>query len=73
MRLAKTTVTDKDGHTSPAIVAACDCGHDTFHVFQLQGQKHMHLECAECYTSHCPGGICDLPQAEEPCRKTKGS
>jgi hypothetical protein len=63
--LVLTAGTATDGTTGavqPCRWAFCDChgergrgGH--FLVFQVDGQTHLHLQCVDCGTSFCPGGI----------------
>jgi hypothetical protein len=51
-------------HTQPGKdfaghVFQCDgCGAEPMIVFQIEGQDHLHLECAECGMSFCPAGAC---------------
>ena len=47
------------GHKLPAVVLRC-CGQDRFHVFQLAGQQHPHLQCCSCGTSYCAGGCANM-------------
>lgn len=51
------------GAPHPALVAKCECNErNTWHVFQLAGQAHFHLQCAFCGVSHCPFGLeCGRP------------
>jgi hypothetical protein len=46
--------------------AVCDCGHDLFVVFQIEGQNHFHLQCESCGSSHCPmGGGCHADEDDD--------
>ena len=31
---------------------------NVFHIFQLEGTGHFHLQCLYCSTSYCPFGNC---------------
>ena len=45
----------------------CDvCGQQTFHIFQVVGQKHPHYVCAECATPFCPFGEDCKPPMPDP-------
>lgn len=49
-------VTDMHGSDKPALMAVCECGNNTFVVFQLEGQDHPHLQCAMCDETYCEKG-----------------
>lgn len=51
--------TAADGTARPAIAALCECGSRQFEIFQLDGQRHFHLQCASCGTSYCSAGGCE--------------
>ena len=53
-------VARSDGTRNMARVVSC-CGQDLFCVYQLDGQAHLHLQCASCMESYCPGGDCRAP------------
>ena len=46
-----------DGRLEPARVLSC-CGQDLFMVYQIEGDPHLHLQCASCTESYCPSGDC---------------
>lgn len=65
LELIEMPVYDEDGNTRAALVAYCPCPRPhgrLFHAFQLKGQDHWHLQCAECGMSYCPQGACNLPE-----------
>lgn len=43
-----------DGSVHDAKVAVCDCGGETFHLFQVEDQQHWHFQCVNCVTVYCP-------------------
>lgn len=60
------TVTTDAGHF-PAHAAYCSCESDVFYLFQIVGQNHFHMQCAQCDQSYCPFGMCAImPIQEEP-------
>jgi hypothetical protein len=55
-------ITENGGPVLTAYVATCSCSNsDLFTVFQVAGQNHFHIECAQCETSFCPFGACRMP------------
>ena len=55
-------ITENGGPVVMAHLAVCSCGDsDMFHIFQVAGQTHFHIECVQCETSYCPFGACQLP------------
>jgi len=45
--------------------AVCDCGGETFIVFQIEGHNHFHLQCDQCGSSFCPqAGACRNDEGE---------
>ena len=52
-----------------AYVATCACNNsEVFHVFQVLGLDHLHIQCAECETSFCPHQQCASNQTSEASR-----
>jgi hypothetical protein len=50
---------DYEAPVKQAYLATCACNRsDVFHVFQLMGMDHFHIQCAECETSFCPSDLC---------------
>lgn len=50
-----------DGEPKRAKIGRCEaCGGLFFGCFQIDGQDHFHLQCAECGISFCPQGDCHL-------------
>jgi hypothetical protein len=45
------------GARKNARVLRC-CDQDHFVLFQLEGQTHLHLQCAWCAMSYCPDNTC---------------
>ena len=59
MEFTDTVVTASNGEQKRAKVAKCStCGNETWAVFQIEGQTHLHLSCEFCGTSYCPDGAC---------------
>lgn len=54
-----------DSGQFPAHAAHCTCESDVFYVFQIVGQNHYHLQCAQCDQSYCPFGMCVIPPIQE--------
>jgi hypothetical protein len=53
-----------DGREFNASVAVCSsCGGRAFHLYQVEGQDHWHVQCYECGISYCSSGKCE-PEAE---------
>lgn len=49
-----------DGEEIKAHVCACsDCGCRAFHVFQIDGHDHWHMQCYRCGVSYCCGKHCE--------------
>ena len=67
MRTFVDTVTSLEtGQKVEALISQCEeCGSLFFGVFQIKGQDHFHLQCAECGVSYCPwGGECHNDPSE---------
>jgi hypothetical protein len=64
LKLVATVVAAREGDEQQrdAMAAVCECGphysNDRFHVFQIAGQNHFHLQCSRCGTSYCPQQEC---------------
>jgi hypothetical protein len=61
----------------PIVVAhlmVCDCeeGSDVFHIYQVAGQTHFHIECAQCEKAYCPFLICNAPPPPDPVHWSEG-
>ncbi len=68
MKVRNIEVGSQNRHTGKrkAKQAICDCGHDLFVVFQIEGQNHFHLQCDSCGNSHCPlSGGCTMEEHED--------
>lgn len=44
------------GKQRAASLAVCECNGRVWHVFQVEGDGHFHLECVACGTTQCPHG-----------------
>jgi len=45
-----------DGALARAELFICEaCGGELFLIYQIEGHKHPHLQCAECGASYCTG------------------
>lgn len=54
-------ITENGGPVVTAFMATCSCSSsDLFTVFQVAGQSHFHIECAQCETAFCPFGTCNV-------------
>lgn len=59
-----TIVSKVTGEKKMGILAKCLCPGEpniplysyTFHLFQIDGQKHYHVMCGRCGETYCPGG-----------------
>jgi hypothetical protein len=59
LKLQEIQVQTTNGEPHQAVLGRCgECDSDVFHVFQLEGQSHMHIQCNQCLVSFCPGGQC---------------
>ena len=59
----KTVTTDVGQYAAHA--ALCGCESDVFYLFQIVGQTHFHIQCAQCEQSYCPFGVCAIPPIQE--------
>lgn len=49
-------VTDVSGKRSEATLLLCPlCKNETFLLYFVAGQTHVHLQCAHCGVSYCGG------------------
>lgn len=61
-------ITENDGPVVMARMAACTCeGSDVFHIFQIAGQDHFHVECVQCEEAYCPFNLCQMATRTPPC------
>jgi hypothetical protein len=60
MKTIKITAYGKDGREIDAEIIVCPkCDGDSFFMFNIKSQNHLHIQCTTCSKSYCHDNLCE--------------